>query len=78
MIGGAAGALPPIDRLGGGDRRPRRRAAFLFLIIFFWTPPHFWALSLYRMDETMPAPACRCCRSSPAKPKRAGRSCSTP
>ena len=54
------------DRLGGGHRRRRRsRALLLFLIIFLWTPPHFWALALYRRTTTR-APACRCCRSSPA------------
>ena len=39
------------DRLGGGDRQRRHRAVVLFLIIFFWTPPHFWALSLYRTED---------------------------
>ena len=52
VIGGAAGAFPPMigwaavtrDMLAGG-------AIALFAIIFFWTPPHFWALSLYKADE---------------------------
>ena len=42
VIGGAAGAFPPI--IGWG-------AIALFAIIFFWTPPHFWALSLYRTGD---------------------------
>ena len=52
VIGGAAGALAADDRLGG--RRPARcrsSRSLLFLIIFFWTPPHFWALALYRADD---------------------------
>ena len=40
------------DRLGGGDRqRSSLEPILLFLIIFFWTPPHFWALALYRADD---------------------------
>ena len=52
------------DRLGRGDRRHRLVPLALFAIVFFWTPPHFWALSLYAPAIT-PRPACRCCRSSP-------------
>ena len=52
VIGGAAGALPPDDRLGGRDRVSIAvEPVLLFLIIFFWTPPHFWALSLYRTED---------------------------
>jgi protoheme IX farnesyltransferase len=51
VIGGAAGAAPPI--LGWttmtGSLDPQ--AMLLFLIIFVWTPPHFWALAIYRKDE---------------------------
>src|SRR5215469_15284206 len=39
------------DRLGGGDRQHRLGAAALFAIVFLWTPPHFWALSLYRVED---------------------------
>ena len=39
------------DRLGRGDGDGRHRAVLLFLIIFFWTPPHFWALSLWRTED---------------------------
>ena len=39
------------DRLGRGDGRVGWGAIALFAIIFFWTPPHFWALSLYKADE---------------------------
>jgi protoheme IX farnesyltransferase len=51
VIGGAAGAFPPMigwtAATGGLSAEP----LLLFLIIFFWTPPHFWALSLYRADD---------------------------
>jgi protoheme IX farnesyltransferase len=51
VIGGAAGALPPMigwaSVTGGVTLEP----VLLFLIIFFWTPPHFWALSLYRAQD---------------------------
>ena len=51
VIGGAAGALPPMigwaSVTGGFAVEP----VLLFLIIFFWTPPHFWALSLYRAQD---------------------------
>src|SRR6202041_2474344 len=53
VIGGAAGALPPMIGWAAttGGACPRPPFFFLFLIIFFWTPPHFWALSLYRTDD---------------------------
>jgi protoheme IX farnesyltransferase len=51
VIGGAAGALPPIigwaSVTGGVSFEP----VVLFLIIFMWTPPHFWALALYRAED---------------------------
>ncbi len=51
VIGGAAGALPPVigwaAKTGGLEFEP----ILLFLIIFFWTPPHFWALSLSRVQD---------------------------
>ena len=51
VIGGASGAMPPV--LGwatiAGEVGPE--ALILFLIIFLWTPPHFWALALYRVED---------------------------
>lgn len=51
VIGGAAGAMPPVlgwtAVTGAIDYQP----LLLFLIIFVWTPPHFWALALYRIDD---------------------------
>ena len=51
VIGGASGAMPPVLGWAAvtGDVSPF--ALLLFLIIFAWTPPHFWALALYRREE---------------------------
>ena len=51
VIGGAAGALPPIVGWAAVTGGVGWGAVALFAIIFFWTPPHFWALSLYRSGE---------------------------
>src|SRR5262252_8866026 len=50
-IGGAAGSLPPIIGWAAATGGISVEPCLLFLIIFFWTPPHFWALSLVRVDE---------------------------
>ena len=46
VIGGAAGAVPPLVGWAAATGNLTLPAAFLFLIIFFWTPPHFWSLAL--------------------------------
>jgi heme o synthase len=51
VIGGAAGALPPIIGWAAVTGGVGVEPILLFLIVFFWTPPHFWALSLTRVDE---------------------------
>jgi heme o synthase len=51
VIGGAAGALPPIIGWTAATGSVAIEPIVLFLIIFFWTPPHFWALSLYRTED---------------------------
>ena len=52
VIGGAAGAVPPLVAWAATTGRARTALAFyLFAIVFFWTPPHFWALSLLMKDE---------------------------
>jgi protoheme IX farnesyltransferase len=51
VIGGAAGALPPIVGWAAMSGTVGWGGIALFAIIFFWTPPHFWALSLYRAGE---------------------------
>ena len=51
VIGGAAGAFPPIIGWAAATGRVGWGAIALFAIIFFWTPPHFWALSLYRIGD---------------------------
>src|SRR5690349_14547554 len=51
VIGGAAGALPPLIGWAAVTGEVGWGAVALFAIIFLWTPPHFWALSLYRAAE---------------------------
>ena len=51
VIGGAAGALPPVIGWTAATGEIGLEPLVLFLIIFLWTPPHFWALSLNRRDE---------------------------
>ena len=51
VIGGAAGAFPPMIGWAAATGGIGIESILLFLIIFFWTPPHFWALSLSRADE---------------------------
>jgi protoheme IX farnesyltransferase len=51
VIGGAAGAFPPMIGWAAVTGSLSFEPILLFLIIFFWTPPHFWALALYRTDD---------------------------
>jgi heme o synthase len=51
VIGGAAGAVPPLVGWAAVTGGIDGTALYLFAIIFFWTPPHFWALSLLMKDE---------------------------
>ncbi len=51
VIGGASGAMPPILGWAAVNNVVSPESIILFLIIFAWTPPHFWALALYRRDE---------------------------
>jgi len=51
VIGGAAGALPPLIGWAAATGGVSLESAVLALIIFMWTPPHFWALSLYRARD---------------------------
>jgi heme o synthase len=51
VIGGAAGALPPVIGWTAASGGFAVEPFVLFLIVFLWTPPHFWALSLYRADD---------------------------
>ena len=74
VIGGAAGAAPPVLGWTAVTNSVDPNALLLFLIIFAWTPPHFWALAIARRDEYARAGipmlpvthgsrtrACRCC-----------------
>jgi protoheme IX farnesyltransferase len=51
VIGGASGAMPPVLGWAAATGTVSAEALLLFLIIFVWTPPHFWALALYRTDD---------------------------
>ncbi len=51
VIGGAAGAVPPLVGWAAATGHVSLTAVLLFLIVFLWTPPHFWALALFRRDD---------------------------
>jgi heme o synthase len=51
VIGGAAGAFPPMIGWAAATGAVGLESVLMFLIVFFWTPPHFWALSLWRADD---------------------------
>src|SRR5436189_4670209 len=51
VIGGAAGAMPPLVAWAATTGKLTGSALYLFAIVFYWTPPHFWALSLLMKDE---------------------------
>lgn len=51
VIGGASGAMPPVLGWAAMTGAVEPQALILFLIIFLWTPPHFWALALYRVED---------------------------
>ncbi len=51
VIGGASGAMPPVLGWAAMTNQVQTQALILFLIVFLWTPPHFWALALYRIED---------------------------
>lgn len=51
VIGGAAGAFPPLVGWAAATGRVDLAAVYLFLIVFYWTPPHFWALALMKQHD---------------------------
>jgi protoheme IX farnesyltransferase len=51
VIGGAAGAIPPVIGWAAVTGSVSLESVILFLIIFLWTPPHFWALALFKADD---------------------------
>ena len=51
VIGGASGAMPPVLGWAAMTGGVSPEALILFLLIFLWTPPHFWALALYRVED---------------------------
>jgi protoheme IX farnesyltransferase len=70
VIGGAAGALPPVIGWAAATGNVGLEPLVLFLMIFLWTPPHFWALALNRTDDYARA-------SVPMLPVVAGRAATT-
>ena len=72
VIGGAAGALPPVIGWAAATGAVSLESVILFLIIFLWTPPHFWALALFKSGDyaragipMMPNVAGRCLDPAP-------------
>jgi len=51
VIGGAAGAMPPVFGWAAVTNQGTAAPLLLFLIVFIWTPPHFWALAIHRRDD---------------------------
>src|SRR5690606_33988448 len=51
VIGGAAGAFPPMIGWAAATGGVSAESALMFLLIFMWTPPHFWALALFMKDD---------------------------
>ena len=51
VIGGAAGAFPPLVGWAAVTGRVDLLSVYLFLIVFYWTPPHFWALALLKRGD---------------------------
>ncbi|RUU59154.1 heme o synthase [Mesorhizobium sp. M2C.T.Ca.TU.002.02.1.1] len=51
VIGGAAGAIPPVIGWAAVTGSVSLESVILFLIVFLWTPPHFWALALFKSDD---------------------------
>jgi heme o synthase len=51
VIGGAAGAVPPLVGWAAVTGRVELAALFMFALVFYWTPPHFWALAILAKDE---------------------------
>ena len=76
VIGGASGAFPPMIGWAAVTGDVSVASVLLFLLIFMWTPPHFWALALFR-NEDYAGPACRCCRWWPASARPRSRCSST-
>ena len=77
VIGGAAGALPPVVAWAAATGSLSVEPLLLFLIIFFWTPPHFWALALFRSDDYARA-GVPMLPSSPVRMRHGCRYCSIP
>ncbi len=60
VIGGAAGAFPPMIGWAAVTGCVSVEAVLMFAMIFIWTPPHFWALALFTQGSDYATRACRC------------------
>ena len=78
VIGGAAGAVPPLVGYAGAAGHLGWAALVMFAIVFLWTPPHFWALALMIKEHYANAERADAAgrRAATARPR--GRSCCTP
>ena len=74
VIGGAAGALPPVIGWAAVTGNVGVPALLLFALVFYWTPPHFWALSLRIREGLRRGRRADAARSSAASPRRPARS----
>ncbi len=78
VIGGAAGAFPPLVGWAAMTGRLSLGALYLFAIIFYWTPPHFWALALNKQRDYGAAARADDAATSTASARPSARCCSTP
>ena len=74
VIGGAAGAFPPMIGWAAATGGVGLEPVVLFLIIFLWTPPHFWALSLLARRRLRARRRADAAGGRRPRPRRAGRS----
>ena len=77
VIGGAAGAFPPMIGWAAATGSVGIESVVLFLIIFMWTPPHFWALALYRRARLRAGRRADAAGGGRARRRHASRSSST-
>ncbi len=77
VIGGASGAMPPVLGWAAVANDVAPEALLLFLIIFAWTPPHFWALALYRTQDYAQGRPADAAGDARRASTRACRSCCT-
>ena len=77
VIGGAAGAVPPLVGWAAVTGEVGLPALFMFAIVFYWTPPHFWALAILAKDDYARGRRADAAGRARRPARRRGRSCST-